>query len=311
MVAAKQPRFVVSEDFEFDRFGVRPDFALAQSLFTHLSSASISRCLTKLHGVLAGNGVLYATFNECAREQVNPSESHDHRVFHYTRSQMRSFAESAGWQIKYIGDWGHPRGQKMLELRPSNFSEATPSPVSAYADQDDRPNLLLLGVGHSGTSVTAKLLGTLGWNLGEVDGFSENVVIRRRNAELLSGKRPDLQNLAQSFADLRSPWLVKDPRFVLTLDQWLPVFQALPAAERPTLLHLTRDIQKVQRTYLAYGEVVEGAPGMYRHTVQELSEIALRAYGTWPFAKLHLEFEQIVAAAKAFNIGRAQRRDTE
>ena len=33
----KQPEFVISSDFEFSRFSKRPDFAIAQSLFTHLT----------------------------------------------------------------------------------------------------------------------------------------------------------------------------------------------------------------------------------------------------------------------------------
>jgi len=114
----RRPQFVVSGSFEFERFGVRPDFAIAQSLFTHLPPEFIEHCLEKLRDVMADEGVFYATFNECSTEQANPAEPHDHRVFLYTREQMQAFAERTGWRMHYIGKWGHPRGQRMLRLQP-------------------------------------------------------------------------------------------------------------------------------------------------------------------------------------------------
>lgn len=303
----KRPNFVVSGAFEFEKFGVTADIALAQSLFTHLTPDAIATCLRKLRDSISQTGVFYATFNECAIEQKNPAQSHDHQVFRYTLTQMYRLAHETGWYCKYIGDWGHPRGQKMLELRPK---ATTGQPVSISLNEiGDRPNLLLFGVGHSRTSITAKMLNTLGWSLGDADGFSEHVGIRRLNSLILAGKRPSDHDMSAAFCGLTNPWVVKDPRFVLTLRHWIPVFEALPASQRPTLLYLTRDIAKVERTYSAYGEVIDGVPGMYRHTVQELSELALQAYDVWPFAKLRLRFEQIVAAAKTFNVGRAERRD--
>src|SRR5262245_49578120 len=95
------------------------------------------------------------------------------------------------------------------------------------ADQlmQGRPNILLFGVGHSGTSIVAKMIRTLGWNLGGADGFGENVAVRAVNIRIL-GKHPvDASETVRVLEQLPSPWLLKDPRFVLTLERWIPIFQ--------------------------------------------------------------------------------------
>jgi hypothetical protein len=114
----KKPRFVVSGDFQFDRFGVRPDYALAQSLFTHLPASLINACFRRLRLHIHEDGVFYATFFETETEISNPSKPHDHGYFGYTRRQMEGFGAGNGWKSEYIGDWNHPQGQVMVRYRP-------------------------------------------------------------------------------------------------------------------------------------------------------------------------------------------------
>ena len=52
------------DDFDCSSFGTTFDFAIAQSLFTHLPWNSIQRCLAEAQKVLAPGGRLYATFFE-------------------------------------------------------------------------------------------------------------------------------------------------------------------------------------------------------------------------------------------------------
>jgi len=113
----RRPHFVVSDRFEFQRFPLAADFALAQSLFTHLPARDITRCLEKLR-LYAPQCRLYATFFEVERTGVNPSMAHSRQGFSYTREQMASHGAGLGWVFRYIGDWGHPRGQMMGEYRP-------------------------------------------------------------------------------------------------------------------------------------------------------------------------------------------------
>lgn len=172
-----------------------------------------------------------------------------------------------------------------------------------------RPNLLLFGVGHSGTSILAKMLGALGWNLVDADGFGENVQVRWCNIQLLHRRAVEPGVPGELLRRLPRPWVVKDPRFVLTLPLWIEVLADWPEAERPVLLYLTRELAKIERTYVAYGETPNGVPGMYGHTVSELASRAAEGYAQWPFRKLQLAFEQVIAAAALFSVARASRRD--
>jgi len=114
----KKPRFVISSDFNFERFDVRPDYAIAQSLFTHLPISKIEICFKKLRSFIRDDGVLYATFHETEFEISNLLNSHDHDNFASTKHQMEQFGEKNGWKDEYIGDWGHPRGQVIVRYRP-------------------------------------------------------------------------------------------------------------------------------------------------------------------------------------------------
>lgn len=114
----KRPQFVISKKFEFEKFGIAPDYAWAQSLFTHLPASAITVCFAKLRNVIKPNGVFYSTFFETEADIVNPSAPHDHKYFAYTRPQIESFGTENQWQPEYIGDWGHPRGQIIVRYRP-------------------------------------------------------------------------------------------------------------------------------------------------------------------------------------------------
>jgi SAM-dependent methyltransferase len=112
---SKRPQFVVSSAFEFEKFADRADFALAQSLFTHLPPPIIELCLRKLREWIAPDGTFFATYFESATSIDNPSDPHDHGGFHYTRDEMLEFGERTGWRAEYIGDWNHPRRQVMVK----------------------------------------------------------------------------------------------------------------------------------------------------------------------------------------------------
>ena len=116
---AKRPMFVVDDQFSFGRFGVQPDFVMAQSLFTHLTSAHIIQCLRKLTKVIASGGEVYATFFEPEHpDHANPKQSNSTMRFSYTRDQMDAFGRASGFESEYIGDWHHPRGQLMIRYQP-------------------------------------------------------------------------------------------------------------------------------------------------------------------------------------------------
>ena len=116
---SKRPILIVDGDFAFERFGLRPDYALAQSLFTHLPPPLIEKCLRKLRTVMADDGAFFATYLEVSDHVVNPVQPHDHGRFCYTRTEMEHFGQCTGWRFEYIGGWNHPRGQIIVCYRPA------------------------------------------------------------------------------------------------------------------------------------------------------------------------------------------------
>jgi SAM-dependent methyltransferase len=112
--AAKRPEVVVSDAFEFERLSKAPDFAIAQSLFTHLAPKDIERCMANLSAVVEPGALFFATYGETPVRLPQVYRSHARRNFLYTRRQMASFGTRNGWTPTRIGDWGHPSGQLMM-----------------------------------------------------------------------------------------------------------------------------------------------------------------------------------------------------
>lgn len=111
----RKPEFVVADNFAFGRFSKPADYAIAQSVFTHLTLRDVRRCLRRLSKASPGCR-LYATYFEGSRRN-NPPESNSRLVFRYSRSNLERIAEQTGWRCSFIGDWGHPRDQQMVLLR--------------------------------------------------------------------------------------------------------------------------------------------------------------------------------------------------
>ena len=111
-----------NDRFDVD-FGVQFDFAVAQSVFTHVSLNHIRLCLYRVAKVMKPGGVFYATFFErgpstpldtiLGADKVKPLFT-EKNVFWYYRNDLKWAAQFSPWEFRYIGDWGHPRGQKMV-----------------------------------------------------------------------------------------------------------------------------------------------------------------------------------------------------
>ncbi len=114
---------LVNGSFEGRRFGVAFDYALAQSVFTHLSALAIGGALRELALCVRPGGRLYATFFE-ARAPVPESLAQeggvvsfrDHDPFHYRFRDLAALCAGLPWNPVYLGDWGHPRGQRMIRF---------------------------------------------------------------------------------------------------------------------------------------------------------------------------------------------------
>jgi len=118
----KRPQLAVSRKFEFSQFGRQFDFALAQSVFTHLPFNHILRCLIEIRKVLSPSGTFYATFFEAPEsghlaEIAHPGGAlthYDEDAYHQSWEEVQWMAKVARMQVKLIGDWQHPRNQRIL-----------------------------------------------------------------------------------------------------------------------------------------------------------------------------------------------------
>jgi SAM-dependent methyltransferase len=122
---AKKPTLLVNDKFEIDRFGVSFDFAIAQSVFTHLDRNLILSCMVEARKVLTAGGKFFCSFFQApgpahiAPIQHQPGgavTNSDRDPFHYSFCEMESLAETAGFSANLIGQWGHPRDLQMLQL---------------------------------------------------------------------------------------------------------------------------------------------------------------------------------------------------
>lgn len=115
-----------TDRFDCD-FGVAFDFAIAQSLFTHIPLNDIRLCLYRVARTMRAGGRLYATFFEAppafpvdgvldGDDERKRSKYGEANPFWYWPSDLEWAAGFAPWRFRYIGDWGHPRNQKMIEL---------------------------------------------------------------------------------------------------------------------------------------------------------------------------------------------------
>lgn len=109
-------------------FGVKFDCALALSLFTHMTFNNIRVCLERLAPVMKPQGRFFATFFELPSGHVSCDPFNSGRAitygdqdpYHYRPTDMCEAAATSPWQAKYIGDFGHARGQMMMAYARTN-----------------------------------------------------------------------------------------------------------------------------------------------------------------------------------------------
>lgn len=123
---AKAPRsnFGVNDDFDFDFLPAVMDVAIAQSVFTHLPLNHLRRCLARLAPHMRSGGRFFVTYFECLSGQDLHSSiqqspggivTHEYRdPYHYRLSDLEFAIDSTPWTLSPIGDWGHPRGQRIV-----------------------------------------------------------------------------------------------------------------------------------------------------------------------------------------------------
>lgn len=121
-----QPTLMPMDDFRVGELGQQFDFAVAQSVWSHISLNLIMRCAYNVDKVLVPGGVFFATIfvNPFGRQHTDSIQrvggtfqtNYDRDPFHYAVDTMAWVAEGTSLEFEYIGEWGHPREQQMLKF---------------------------------------------------------------------------------------------------------------------------------------------------------------------------------------------------
>ena len=114
----KRPVLERLDDFAVGSLGRQFDYAVAQSVFTHIPADAIELCLRNVAEVLVPGGRFFATYNERTGEgpdRVDRSELPYDKdpIFRYDYAELARLVEGTGLEAERIGDWGHPRDQQM------------------------------------------------------------------------------------------------------------------------------------------------------------------------------------------------------
>jgi SAM-dependent methyltransferase len=131
---SKLPRsnLVVDGEFTFAGLPKQFDFAIAQSVFTHLPVSHLRLCLTRLADHLEGPcSFFFTVFIAPAGQEKEPIEQFpgivsypDKDPYHYTLEDLQNASAGLPWQLEFVGDWKHPRNQMMVcaRLQKDDFS---------------------------------------------------------------------------------------------------------------------------------------------------------------------------------------------
>jgi len=118
----ERPTLLVDNHFRLDKFVEKFDYMLSVSLFTHLPMNIIIRCLSMARRELKPEGVYLATFFEAphsahldkiAQEPGGIVTDYDVDPFHYSFEELSWMGAVSGLDTELIGDWNHPKNQKM------------------------------------------------------------------------------------------------------------------------------------------------------------------------------------------------------
>lgn len=121
IIRMKRPSFRFVEDFSLDAFGVKFDFALAHSVFSHTYPDFAITGLRGIAGALAPTGKLFATFVEGESDAEGSGWLYPGLVS-YTWEKMQGFIEESGLVARRI-DWMQPRQSWFVAAPPEAESE--------------------------------------------------------------------------------------------------------------------------------------------------------------------------------------------
>ena len=205
-------------------------------------------------------------------------------VDHLLSRPTKQYAEARGRTQQFAAMW--PAHYGFTRIQHKAALKIAPAKMRAAL-----PNLVVLTVGHTNSSVLMRQLQQVGWLLGEdVDAeYGESRAVRVLNDQAIAGSVIAPAAAHRIVDALPTPWALKDPRFCKTLDQWMPAF----ADHKPVLLWLTKDPSQVEASWARRRESLD--------KLRDRLRLAEDHYARWPWQKLILDAEQLAQASQLFN----------
>lgn len=181
------------------------------------------------------------------------------------------------------------------------------------------PNIVILGVPRSGTSITASMIRALGWNYAPDSNWGgeskallaihHSMIDRDKRAYV--AERFDERAAREVLRDLKAPWVLKNPTWSFTLPLWEPLLREASGDRPLVLIWSTRDPSKVEaswrrRTGLpAAGSQVrpDGTIAGKRSdiTIPEFYAQAQRTFENWDGVKIRVDLADLKKAAALFD----------
>lgn len=97
--------------------------------------------------------------------------------------------------------------------------------IHAYSEKHKmiNKNIIIVGVGHSGTKFLNSTLRILGWNTGQLNESYEHTELAALNIEAMRTGVLDYKTALALLSIMPQPFVMRDPRFVYTLHMWEPI----------------------------------------------------------------------------------------
>lgn len=140
------------------------------------------------------------------------------------------------------------------------------------------------------------MLEQLGWNLPDADEYGENVAFREINEAWMRSGRFDPRAAEALLRGLPAPWVLKDPRFVWSADQW--------KLEGAALLWIRRDAAAVEQSLRTkhWGSETPRGYVLRGKTIPETMRECERIHAAWTGPKLEIEYESLRRAVALFKL---------
>jgi hypothetical protein len=168
-----------------------------------------------------------------------------------------------------------------------------------------RPNIVILTIGRSGSTLLVQELIRRGWAANDCDAeYGESVSFRAVNQRELYWRRrgrraSQVTHLSQLIAGLREPWVLKDPRLSLTYDLWRPCLNR----DDNLLIYLTRSLDEIEECLRRRQWGEEDRYGRWKihgRLLHDLPVACDRAFQQWAGPKIQIDHRELGAICRDF-----------